>query len=232
LFIYAPITLLGLASIPALANARRREAWLLLGLFAANLLLIAKYRYWGGEGSWGPRYLTLALPCLILPIGSLLETGSVTIRRTFVALSLLGLLVQFGGVSIYYGTYYRVVGEYPYRPPLHDPLAMYKTRYLPGYSPALGQLRMAKQNWQGFLSGRRPQLKIDPGTQRIPLQEPDREKLRETLDLWFAYLYYAGVPFGLCLTAMTTLAGAAALMGRRLYRMVGPLRPEEERWAR
>jgi hypothetical protein len=231
-FIYAPITLLGLVSMRALWKTHKREAWLLLGLFAANLLLIAKFRYWGGEGSWGPRYLTLVLPCLVLPIGSLLETGSSTIRRAFLALSLLGVLVQFGGLSIYHGTYYRAVGEYPYRTELSDPLFMYKIRYVPSYSPALGHLSMARENWGSFLSGTKPSLTIDPGRQRIPLPEADREKLRETLDLWFAYAYYAGVPFGLCLAGMTFLMGGAAVMGWRLYRLTRPVPAGEEGWAR
>ena len=218
LFLYAPIALLGLASMKAFSNSHKRETWLMLGLFTGNLLLIAKISYWGGEGSWGPRYLTLILPCLVLPIGSLFRTGSIAVRRTFLALTLVGLLVQVGGVSVYYGTYYRVIGEYPYRTDFSDPLFMYKTRYVPNYSPAAGQLRMAHENWGNFLSGKKPSLKIDPGRQRIPLSEADLEKLRETLDLWFAYVYYAGVPFGLCLLGMTTLMGAAATMGWRLHR--------------
>jgi len=64
-------------------------------------------------------------------------------------------------------------------------------------------------------------LTIGPGNERIPLSAADQEKLRETLDLWFAYAYYAGVPFALCLLGMTSLFGAAAAMGCRLYRSCG-----------
>ncbi|MBI2903234.1 MAG: glycosyltransferase family 39 protein [Candidatus Methylomirabilis oxyfera] len=225
LFLYAPIAALGVVAMRAFSKSHKREIWLMLGLFTANLLLIAKYRDWGGEGSWGPRYLTLVLPCLVLPIGTLLETGRVALRRTFLALSLAGLLVQFGGVSIYYGTYYRSIGEYPYRVGHGDPRFMYKAHYVPSYSPAWGHLKMAVQNWGRFLAGEKPRLTVTSGRDRIPLPDSDRAQLRDTLDFWFAYAYYAGVPFGLCLLGMTSLMGAAAATGWRLYRSSGERTP-------
>jgi hypothetical protein len=85
-FLYAPMAVLGCISMKAFVRNHKHEMWLLLGLVTANLLLIAKYVSWGGEGSWGPRYLTLVLPCLVLPIGILLETGSIAVRRTFLVL--------------------------------------------------------------------------------------------------------------------------------------------------
>jgi hypothetical protein len=217
LFLYAPVAVLGVFSMRAFAKSHKREMWMLLGLFAANLLLIAKYRDWGGEGSWGPRYLTLVLPCLVLPIGTLLASGSIAVRRGFLALSLVGLLVQFGGVSIHYGTYYRAIGEFPYRTEISDPLFMYKAHYIPNYSPAWGHLKMAGQNWGTFLKGEKPTFTIMSGSERIPLSDSDLRKLRETLDLWFAYAYYAGIPFGLCLLGMTSLIGAAIAMGWQLW---------------
>ncbi len=221
LFLYAPIAVLGVVSMRAFAKNHRREMWMLLGLFSVNLLMIAKYRDWGGEGSWGPRYLTLVLPFLVLPIGALLASGSIAVRRSFLALSLVGLLVQFGGVSIFYGTYYRTIGEFPYSASIPDPFFMYKAHFVPNYSPVWGHLKMAGQNWGKFLRGEKPTFTIKSGSDRIPLPEADLERLRETLDLWFAYAYYAGVPFGLCLLGMISLMGAAAATGWRLYRFCG-----------
>jgi hypothetical protein len=192
--------------------------WLMLGLFTANLVMIAKYRDWAGEGSWGPRYLTLVLPCLVLPIGALLETGSIAFRRAFLALSLAGLLVQFGGVSTYYGTYYRSIGEYPYRTGPSDPLFLHKVHYIPRYSPAWGQFTLAARNWTKFFGGQKPTLTVESGGRRIPLSDADREKLVDTLDLWFAYAYYAGIPFGLSLLGLAGMMGTAGALGWRLYR--------------
>lgn len=221
LFLYAPIAVLGFASAKAFAKTHRREMWMLIGLFAANMLLIAKYRYWGGGFTWGPRLLTLVLPCLVLPIGALLQHGSTWVRRGFLVLSLAGLLVQFGGVSIFYGTYNRAIGGYPYRPGVTDPLFLYKSNFLPSYSPAWRQFKMAWQNWGIFLDGQKPTFRILPGSERIPLSEADRDNLLQTLDLWFAYAYYAGVPWGLCLLGIASLLGATAAMGWHLYRSCG-----------
>jgi hypothetical protein len=214
---------MGVAALRTFARAHTRELWMFLGLFGTNLLVIGKLVFWGGEGSWGPRYLTLVLPCLVLPIGALLATGSVVARRSFLALSLAGLLVQLGGLSIYYGTYYRTVGEFPYRRAFADPLFMYNVRYVPSYSPVWGHLKIAGPNWLRFLSGHRPTITVGSGGERIPLAADDIEKLRDTLDLWFAYAYYAGVPFGLSLLGMASLLAAAGTLGWRAYRSTGVL---------
>lgn len=138
LFLYAPVVLLGVVSLRAFARDHKYDMWLFLGLLLVNLLTVSKFHDWSGEGAWGPRYLTLILPCLILPIGSLLDGGSRIIKRGFVVLMLMGVLVQFGGLSVYYGTYYRTIGEFPYQREREDPLFLYKVRYIPNYSPVWG----------------------------------------------------------------------------------------------
>lgn len=213
LFLYAPVTLLGVASLRPFAKDRKYEMWLFLGLLLVNLLVVSKFYDWSGEGAWGPRYLTLVLPCLILPIGSLIEGGSRTIKRGFIGLMLLGVLVQFGGLSVYYGTYYRTIGEFPYQLEREDPLFLYKVRFSPNYSPVWGQFDMAVRNWKAFVRGEKPVFTIAESDERIPLSETDRHKLSETLDLWFAYAYYAGVPLGICLTGMGGLMGSAVALG-------------------
>jgi hypothetical protein len=129
--------------------------------------------------------------------------------------------VQFGGVSIFYGTYYRTIGDSPYQTDPSDPFFLYKTRYVPNYSPIWGHFKMAGQNWGRFLKGEKPTFSIKPGSERIPLSDADVGKLRKTLDLWFAYAYYAGAPFGLCRLEMTNLIGAAVAMAWRLHRSCG-----------
>jgi hypothetical protein len=103
---------------------------------------------------------------------------------------------------------------------------MYKIRYVPYYSPVWGHLRMAGPNWLRFLSGRRPTMTVGAGGERIPLSAGDIEKLRDTLDLWFAYAYYAGVPFGLSLLGMASLMGTAGALGWLTYRSTGAPRNE------
>jgi hypothetical protein len=218
LFLYAPIAVLGCVAVRPFGKSHRREMLLLLALFSANLIVSSKYYAWAGEGSWGPRYLAVVLPCLVLPLGALLEGASRRAKQGVLALSLVGLLVQFGGISIYYGTYYRVIGEYPYQSAPSDPLFMYKTHFVPNYSPVWRHMKMAAQNWGQFLSGEKPTFTIKAGNERIPLSDADLAKLPETLDLWFAYAYYVGAPFSLCLLGMTSMIGATAAMGWRLYR--------------
>jgi hypothetical protein len=72
---------------------------------------------------------------------------------------------------------------------------------------------MAVRNWKAFIHGEKPVFEIDGRDERIPLPEADRNKLSKTLDLWFAYAYYAGVPFGICLTGLIGLMGSAIALG-------------------
>lgn len=220
LFLYAPVAYMGLRSLAGFLKEHRTEGWLFITLIAVNLLVIAKYRHWAGEGSWGPRYLTLILPCLLWPIGASLQTGKPYLRPIFLALVMVGLLVQWGGVSVYYGTYYRAIGEFPYRTEFTDPLFLFKAHYVPNYSPAWGQLRMSLGNWTRFLGQQRPDLTLQPGDERIPLKESDLKKLTETLDLWFAYAFYGGVPFIITVISEGSLLALTLLIGRQIHRSI------------
>jgi hypothetical protein len=128
-------------------------------------------------------------------------------------LLILGSLIHVGGISVYYGTYYRVIGEFPYQRERNDPLFLYKARYIPNYSPVWGQFEMAARNWKAFVRGEKPILQIAKGEERIPLSEDDREKLSNTLDLWFAYAYYAGLPLSICLSAVISMVAGATALG-------------------
>lgn len=70
----------------------------------AHLGFYALLLYWHGGGSWGPRYLTIALPFLVLPLAAFLQTlrGWRTPWRTglLILTLLITIPVQLGGVAI------------------------------------------------------------------------------------------------------------------------------------
>ncbi len=81
-----------------------RVAALCVAITAAHLVFYGLLLYWHGGGSWGPRYLTIALPFMVLPLAAFLHTlrGWRTPWRTaaLVTTLLLAVPVQVGGVAI------------------------------------------------------------------------------------------------------------------------------------
>lgn len=97
IFLYAPPVILFL---PAWWESFRRhkvDALFWLALVAVNLLYNSAYEYWGSV-NWGPRYLVLVVPLLILPLGIAIENAQGWTRRLWNAAAVIalcaGLFVQ------------------------------------------------------------------------------------------------------------------------------------------
>jgi hypothetical protein len=74
-----------------------------IALVAAPLLFYANILYWHGDPAWGPRYLYVALPYLILPLGEALSAWSrvrFPVRSAIVLLALCGLGLSVAAVSV------------------------------------------------------------------------------------------------------------------------------------
>ena len=68
IFLYAPLLLLWPIG---LWLQRRQWRWLLapLAVIAAIVFVHTNVIFWHGDGAWGPRYLVLCLPMMVLPLG-------------------------------------------------------------------------------------------------------------------------------------------------------------------
>ncbi len=76
---------------------RRLDVWERTGiLFSAGLLVFySAFVLWQTDDAWGPRFLVLVLPFVLLPV---LRHGSRAARRWFVGAAILGAAVQVAGV--------------------------------------------------------------------------------------------------------------------------------------
>jgi len=214
IFLYAPLGFAALWGFAGLARHHRAEAVTAGAIVAMNVLFHAKFASWAGEGSWGPRYLVPCLPFLILPAAELWQSGRTARRRAAALALVLGLLVQVGGTAIYFGSYMRELGEYPYQRNFSDPLFMVRSHFVPNDSPVVGHWRLLLRNAALFASDERPRLKPRPElAERLPLEDTDHDQLRYVLDFWFCYPVYAGIPGRvvaipvLVLVALTVWAG-------------------------
>jgi hypothetical protein len=217
---FAPPAWLAPGGLRALAARSRPAAWAVGVAVAGGLVLYAKFEHWAGDGSFGPRYLLPVLPLLLLGVAvKLSEPAARAARLLAWGLGLAGLLVQLGGVAIYYGAQMRERGDYPYTLPLSDPRFMGESHWNPYFSPIADHWRMAGRNLREHLEGRAPSLRlgeVGAGVSARTGLTPDQERsLLHALDFWWCYAAYAGVP----VPALAALVAAGLLLllwaGRR-----------------
>jgi hypothetical protein len=98
-------------------------------------------------------------------------------------------------VGIYFGSYLREVGEYPYTREFTDPLFLSKSHFVPNYSPVYGHWKMLTRNINAHARGETPSVQVysyEGKEARLPLDEASRKELLTGLDFWFTYLLYSG----------------------------------------
>jgi hypothetical protein len=167
-FLYAPVVLLGLVS-PFLVPARVRPvAVLCVTLGLANALFFARFPYWHGDHSFGPRYLVMSIPFWVVPVGPLL--AKVAWRRALAATAVLGFVVAALGSVMYFNQYF-AIAERTAVPKLEilpdGPNYWRKMHYDPYWSPVLGHARALPsvlENSAKRADGQDRQLQTWPGT--------------------------------------------------------------------
>jgi hypothetical protein len=195
----------------------RVASWGIAAAWLVGLLLYARFQHWAGDGSFGPRYLIPLLPLAFVPVTMALDTASRARRIAIAALAAAGLLVQIGGVSVYFGAQMREAGDYPYSLPLEHPRFMSDSHFNPAFSPIAGHWRMLIRNAGEHLTGRAPRLDLtDPGGSRLGVGEADQARLLHALDLWWLYLGYAGMPALPVAVAVLLLGGLTVFAALRL----------------
>jgi hypothetical protein len=220
MFWFAPLLLLIFPAIKEFHKHHKDETYLIGGLFFVNLILSSVYIAWGGDGSWGPRYLAPFLPLFFLMIAFYLNQTKKIIKRFAIALAVLGFIVQIGGVSIYAGAYLREIGEYPYQKNFDDPEFLSKAHFIPNYSPIIGHWKMLSRNVGEHLDGNYPRFSISPGIpdKRLPIVEEERSKLLHTIDFWFTYGLSANISGWIIITGIILLIASILLFALGLQR--------------
>jgi hypothetical protein len=213
LFWFAPILLLVLWAFKPFWQQHRNEAGCIAAIALLNLLLYGLYVAWGGDGSWGPRYLAPLVPLLLLPVALFVGKAQAGIRRIGLGLVVIGAVIQIGGTAVYAGSYLREIGEFPSRKDFNDPEFMYRAHFIPDFSPIIGHWKMLMRNGEEHLRGDYPRFAIDaaPEGSRLPVQQEDQQKLSRTLDFWFTYALYTGIKTWIVAGLFVVLLGMCGL---------------------
>ena len=194
----------------------RRAGWAIVAAWCVGLFVFGRFQHWGGDGSWGPRYLVPLLPLGALVVGFALERASRVRRRVAWLLGAAGLFVTLGGVGVYFGAQMREAGDYPYTLALEDPHFMEASHWDPRFTPIAGHWRMLLRNLGEHVRGDAPALgqqgEVDPRTGITPEEE---RTLLHAIDLWWLYAGYAGLPkLPLVVAALLLLVGAGVAWAR------------------
>jgi hypothetical protein len=113
-FLYAPATLLGLIGLTPFVRRRRKEMLLGLSICLLVVLFHARWWAWAGDWAWGPRFLLVITPFMLLPCGVLFEKwdGLKRLHRFLIlALILFSVGIQFLGVAAHPFSYIEIRGR-------------------------------------------------------------------------------------------------------------------------
>ena len=187
---FAAPAALGVLMLPFIVRRLPAEALAILGVFAAELLYFARWWAWHGDWSWGPRYLYLAVPFVLLPLALLFHRTAV--RVAGIAVSVVGLCVALLGVLIDYGGYYSVVGSQ-----IGRGVDVAEARLVPPFSPILGHAWLARASLYETIAAWRdpdhdprdnPAWGRHPWAASHPHLAPEAPERAVGFDLWFVAL--------------------------------------------
>ena len=104
IFLYTPIAILSLFSAKQFYQEHKKEALLFLVVIILFILLHARWWAWSGDWAWGPRFLVVITPYMLIPIGYWFARWngfSLWIKNLIYILIAFSIFVQVLGISIH-----------------------------------------------------------------------------------------------------------------------------------
>lgn len=220
--LYAPVVALGLLSPFFVRREQRPVAALCVALGLVNALFFARFPYWHGDHSFGPRYLVMSIPFWVIPVGPLL--ARVAWRRALAITAVVGFVVAALGSVMYFNQYFDIaehhaVAKLEILP--DGPNYWRKMHYDPYWSPVLGHARALPDvvaNSVRRLDGEDAALQEWPGTTN---QQYGWYFAPPQLDSWVYWLFPTHGPKRFLLLA-PVLVGIGVLGAVRLRPALRP----------
>ena len=196
-FYYSPVVVLFFLAVRPFSRKFPVISLSFMVIVLSTLVLYSKFIYWHGCNGWGPRYLLVTTPYLIIQLAVIFDSplwrGKPMLRKTVYLLFALSLIVQAGAITVspykyfvYLQTEKKVVfnvAESPGVPPIIEPPA--ETYFDWHLSPVLAQFT--------FMGRMAAQMK-DYRYHEPPAEASYREQIlaqpwMNVFDFWWLYEY-------------------------------------------
>ncbi|MCX7597899.1 MAG: hypothetical protein N2512_03390, partial [Armatimonadetes bacterium] len=177
-FLYCPPLAIALWGWPCFWHQDRFAARAAAGVFGYHLLLYSAWTDWSGGWCWGPRFLFAALPLtwLVVPSGLWAMQRKPVPRAIATTAALLGFVVQVLAVGAFYMAHLDRLDAQRGR--------VSDTYYRLADSPILGAVHTLRHlRWKPL-----DRASLKRTADRAAVSEDLKAELRNTLDIWPAYL--------------------------------------------
>jgi hypothetical protein len=213
-FFYSPIAILFFFSIRPFAKRQQGIAASFILIIMSYLLFLSKNIYWHGDWAWGPRYLLVITPYLIMPTAAILDSDAWKtrglLRRGVYILFGISLIVQLLAISVNHNKYFiylqsdkgvkfTVAHGNNVQPIVEPPESTYFTLSM---SPILTQTRFIRE-----MMGNLKTYKYREPPDNAPYYEKARAiPAMNVFDFWWLYEYYVdGVRVGFAVAVVLSL---------------------------
>jgi hypothetical protein len=212
--IYAPIVIVAMAALPIAISRRRSEVTLLTAICTANLILFARFPSWHGDSAWGPRYLNITLPLMVLLVAPALS-GRRWQQATLVT-AVAGILINSLGAMVYFNQNFAQVQRELSTAGVTDPVYLDAIHFTVRRSPVVGHAGLLDDSVRGTSRDIRSGSASYPGTSQKRLYS----YFRPQIDTWWYWIRTWQAPAWLLLFLPGLLAGGA-LGWRRVCTLLG-----------
>ena len=108
-FYYSPVAILFLFTIKDFLRKHHGIGIAFVVIILSYIIFFSKYLFWHGDWAWGPRYLLVITPFLMLPLCELFDSSQwikkPLLRSIVYALFIISLAVQISAVSVDFNKY-------------------------------------------------------------------------------------------------------------------------------
>ena len=214
-FYYSPVAVLFFFSLKSFYRKHPVPAISFISIIASYLFFFSKNVYWHGDSAWGPRYLFVITPFLIIPLAALFDSAAwhtnSLVKRGVYTLFALSLTIQVAAVSVHVYKYFVFLHEknIPFTiakgtgaPPICEPSP--ETYFDWRLSPIAAQVKFAGEIGKN-LKNYKYVNRTEYGSKH---EEILSQPWMNIFDFWWLYEYYAANSFaGLIVAALLFMSG-------------------------
>jgi hypothetical protein len=197
-FFYSPVAILFFFSIKLFIKRHLEISLCFICMILLYLFFLSKNLYWHGDWAWGPRYLLVITPFLIIPIAELLESDiwmkKIFLKASMCSIIVLSFIIQLAAISVDFNKYFVTLKSLEkvrftdvradgVQPIVELPVETYFTWQS---SPLLAQLRFIYEIGKGVKDYRY----LKPPDNATPDGKYRAHPVFNVFDFWWLYIYF------------------------------------------